>query len=135
MSFDKVRSLKVSERVFDLVCEDLSYEKDEQGINIDGWLKPFNNCREVGYVLTVDSVDWDNENRTKTVLYVWACEARSSDNILILWSNLVPDNGMFHHEDWENRKRYFGCNQYVEAAKFIVDLVKEQFKPEFNYKK
>ena len=133
MGFRKVRSIKVSERVFDIVCEELDLEQTENYIKIDGWLETFNNCREQGYVLTVSTSDFDNENRTKDNLYIWASEARSSDEIVVSWQTEYPyDRGMFSEDTYENRQKYFHYNQLQEAADFIVNLVKEHFKEEFR---
>ena len=133
MGFNKIRTIRVSERVFDLVCEDLDLEQTENYIKIDGWLECFNNCREQGYVLTVSSSDFDNENRTKDNLYIWAFEARSSDEIVVSWQTEYPyDRGMFSEDTYNNRRKYFHYNELQQAAKFIIDLVKEHFAEEFR---
>ena len=131
MSFRKIRTIQVSERVFDLVCEDLDEEASENYVKISGYLECFNNCREQGYVLHVDSIDWDSENRTKTNLVIWAFEARSSDEIVVSWQNEYPHNGMFSEDTYNNRRKYFHYNELQKAADFIIDLVKEHFKHEF----
>lgn len=132
MGFRKIRTIQVSERVFDLVCEELDLEASENYIKIDGYLECFNNCREQGYVLHVSSYDWDNQDRTRESLYVWACESRNSDNIMVIWSNEYPINGMFHEDDYSKRRKYFHYNELQETASFIIKLVKETFNREFN---
>ena len=133
MGFRKIRTIQVSERVFDIVCEALDLEATENYTKISGYLSAFNNCREQGYVLHVSSSDFDNENRTKDNLYIWAFEARSSDEIVVSWQTEYPyDRGMFSEDTYNNRRKYFHYNQLQEAADFIVDLVKEQFKEEFR---
>lgn len=132
MGFRKIRTIQVSERVFDLVCEYLDNEATENYVKIAGYLECFNNCREQGYVLHVDSNDWDNENRTKEDLCIWAHEARSSDEIVVRWQTEYPHNGMFSEETWKERSKYFHYDELQKAAEFIINLVKEHFKPEFS---
>jgi hypothetical protein len=132
MGFNKIRTIRVSERVFDIVCEDLDNEATENYVKIDGYLECFNNCREQGYVLHVDSVDWDNPNRTKTDLFIWAFEARSSDEIVVSWQTEYPNNGMFSEETYKERRKYFHYDELQKAADFIVNLVKEHFANEFR---
>jgi len=132
MGFRKIRTIQVSERVFDLVCEDLDGYATEDYVKISGYLECFNNCREQGYVLHVDSVDWDNEDRTKTDLIVWAFEARSSDDIVVSWQTDYPHNGMFSEDTYNNRRKYFQYDELQKAANFILDLIKSHFDKEFT---
>ena len=111
MSFRKIRTIQISERVFDIVCEALDNEASESYVKISGYLECFNNCREQGYVLHVDSVDWDNKDRTKDNLVIWAFEARSSDEIVVSWQTEYPNNGMFSEETYKERRKYFHYNQ------------------------
>lgn len=132
MSFNKIRTIRVSERVFDIVCEYLDFEATENSVKISGYLECFNNCREQGYVLHVDSVDWDNPDRAKTDLVIWAFEARSSDEIVVSWQTEYPNNGMFSDETYNKRRKYFHYNELQQAADFIINLVKEHFAHEFG---
>jgi len=132
MSFRKIKTIQVSERVFDLVCDDLDLEASEYGTKISGWLECFNNCREQGYVLHTESVDWDNDNRTKEHLYVWVHEHRNSDSIVVRWQVEYPDNGMYNEETYNNRTQCFKYNELQEASDFIVGLVKGHFAEEFR---
>jgi hypothetical protein len=132
MGFNKIRTIRVSERVFDIVCEDLDNEATENYVKISGYLECFNNCREQGYVLHVGTCDWDNENKTKDDLHIWAFEARSSDEIVVSWQTEYPRNGMFNDETYKERRKYFHYNEIQEAADFIIDLVREHFAAEFN---
>lgn len=135
MGFRKIRTIQVSERVFDIVCEALDLEATEYDVKISGYLECFNNCREQGYVLHVDSVDWDNPNKTKEDLCIWAHEHRNGDEIVIRWQTEYPHNGMFSEETYNSRTQCFHYNELQKAADFIIDLVKNHFKAEFNYKK
>ena len=134
MSFQKCRSLRVSERVFDLVIEELDCDASGNHVKIDGWLETFNNCREQGLMLHVDSVDFDNEKRTKKIVKVWACEARNSDDILVIVSDDREANdihNMFSEEAYNNRK-YFSYNEEHKAAEYIIDKVRETFAEEYK---
>ena len=132
MSFRKIRTIQVSERVFDLVCAELDDEASENYVKISGYMECFNNCREQGYVLHVSSTNWNSEDRTKEDLVLWAFEARSSDEIVVSWQTEYPNNGMFSEETYKERRKYFHYNQIQEAADFIIKLVKEHFKNEFT---
>ena len=134
MGFNKLGTIRVSERVFDIVCEALDIEQSEYGVKIDGYLECFNNCREQGYVLHVDSTDWDNPNNTKEDLIIWAFECKNSDNIVVSWQTECPHNGMFSEDTYNNRRKYFKYNELQQAADFIINLVKDHFKTEFNNK-
>jgi hypothetical protein len=128
MSFQKIRSIKVSERVFDLVCEELDLCATEYNKKIWGYLQTFNNCREQGYYLTISSIaDFNDKQRTKEDMYVWACECRNSDEIMIVISYKHPRiNGMFDEEAYENR-RFFGYDELQPSADFIINQVKKHF--------
>lgn len=131
MSFRKIRTIQVSERVFDLVCEALDNEQYENGARINGYLECFYNCREQGYVMTVCSTDWSAKERPCD-LHVWACEARNSDEIMVVWDTESPVAGnRFGDVAYGNRK-YFHYNEVQKAADYIVELVKEKFKKEFT---
>ena len=150
MAFRKIQTIRVSERVFDLVCSELDCYATDYKVKIDGWLETFNNCREQGYCLFVDSVDWDNENRTKGMLHIFACECRNSDNIMVICQTEYPSfKGMFSEKAYNNfvdkdhinpeKESYtfytqFGYNEIQRAASFIVEIVKDYFKSEFKNK-
>ena len=134
MGFRKIRTIQVSERVFDLVCESLDNEQTNNGVKIEGWLETFNNCREQGYVLHLGSTDFKNAKKTEENLYVWAFECRNSDDIVVSWQTEYPNNGMFSEETYKKRREYFRYNGLQEAADFIIDLVKNHFTEEFRGK-
>lgn len=132
MGFRKVKSIQVSEIVFNLVCDELDIEQTEDHIKIDGWLECFADFREQGYVLHMDSTDFDNPNRTKVNFYVWACECKGSDNIVVMWQTNYPNNGVFSEETYKERRKYFAYNEFSKAKEFIIKLVKEHFAEEFK---
>ncbi len=134
MGFRKIRTIQVSERVFDIVCEDLDLEASEYDVKISGYLECFNNCREQGYVLHVSTNDWNNENRTKEDLCIWVHEHRNGDSIVVRWQTEYPHNGMFSEETYNNRTKCFNYNELQQAADFIIGLVKGHFVEEFRRK-
>ena len=133
MSFRKVRSVQVSEAVLNKVCDTLDIFASEDEVKISGWLETFNNCREQGFMLRVGTTDYDNKNHTQREFFVWACEARRSDNILVVCSTDRPSiNNCFSEEDYEKRSQRFESNQTHEAAQFILKKIKEHFQVEFG---
>ena len=132
MGFNKCRSIKVSERVFDLVCTELDFEQTENYVKIDGYLMTFHNGREQGYVLSVSSTDFDNENKTNDMFFVWVHEHRSGDSIVVRWQTKYPNDGMYEEETYNDRTRCFKYNEEHKAADFITNLVREHFAEEFS---
>lgn len=127
MGFKKIRTIKVSERVFDLVCEALDNEQYENGAKVNGYLECFCNCREQGYMMTVYSTDWSAKERPCDI-HVWACEARSSDEIMVVWDTEKAGFNLFSETAYANNRKYFRYDRLQEAADYIVGLVKEKFK-------
>lgn len=132
MSFRKIRTVQVSERVFDVVCEALDNEQYENGAKVNGYLECFVNCREQGYLMTVYSTDWSAEERPCGI-HVWACEARNSDEIMVVWDTETPDlaGNMFSEAAYNNNRKYFHFDEIQKAADYIIGLVKEKFAKEF----
>ena len=134
MSFKKIKTIRVSERVFDLACDALDDEKCESGAKINGYLECFNNCREQGYVLTVYSTDYGCKDRPCD-LRIWVCEDRHSDNILVIWDDnrRKPEavSAVYGEEAYAKNSRHFSYDEFFAAAKYIVNLVKERFAKEF----
>lgn len=132
MVFGKIRSIKVSERVFDLVCEELGLAVEQNYVKVGGFLETFYNRREQGYVLYVYSTDYGGENLTREHLYIWVFEAKYSNDIVVCWQNKYPDYNMYSVETCEKRRKFFKNYDYFGANKFIVDLIKKQFASEFK---
>lgn len=132
MSFRKMPTIRVSERVFDLVCETLN-EQCENGAKIYGYLECFVNCREQGYVLNVYSTDLSAKERLCD-LHIWACESRNSDDIMVVWDTETPNltDNLFSEAAYNNNRKYFRFGEYQEAADYIIGLVKEKFKKELT---
>ena len=125
----KTESLRVSERVWDIVAEKIRWYIDS-GYKLDGYLQPFNNCRETGLFLSITNEDWDNKDRVLGQYYIWVCEARSSDEILVCMQKEYPEAfHKFSDEAYDNAK-YFHYNQEHEAADYIVKSILEYFKLE-----
>ena len=129
----KVAGIKVAERVFSILDDDLEFE-NENGNKLSAYLQPFNNCREVGFYLTVSDDDFDNPNRVKENLYIYVCEARSSDEIMIVIQTDYPGNkGMFSEKAYNcegefDYRKYFHYNEEHVAAKWIYEEIRKFFK-------
>lgn len=121
MAISKVRTIKVSERVFDLVDEQIEM-MNEDDWNLGGYLETFYNCREQGYCAHI----YDKDDFSRDNLYIFAFEARSSDAIVVIISTVYPAGGMFNDDDYNNRK-LFGCNCYSDAAEYIIKNIKKHF--------
>ena len=130
---EKAQGIKVAERVFS-VLDDYLTHINECGHKLNAYLEPFNNCREVGFYLTAEDEDWDNEDRVKGMLFVHVCEARGSDEIMVVVGTDYPGNkGMFSDKSYNcegefDFKKYFHYNEEHAAAEFISDTIKKFFK-------
>ena len=124
--FDKVKSIKVSERVFDILSDYCDILKEDD-YHLDAYLSTFNNCREQGYYLTVSDCDYNNTNRVKDNLYIWVYECRNSDDIMVVIQKEEPTiNGMFSKDAWY-KATSFNYNQERNAAEYIILKIKEFF--------
>ncbi len=117
--FSKYYSIRVSERVFDILADYIDTDEFE------GYLQTFNNCREQGYYLAISKKNYKPFKQ----LYIWAFECRNSDNIVVITSHEIPDNGMFDEEAYKNRK-LFRYNGYFEACDYIKKIIENEFKEE-----
>ena len=132
MSFKKIKTVQVSERVFDLACDALD-DEHYCGAKVNGFLECFNNCREQGYVLTAYSTDYKRKNRPCDIR-IWACEDRHSDDILAIWDDCHPRAARpetYGEEAYAKNSKRFPYNEFFAAADYIVNLVKERFAKEF----
>lgn len=127
----KVAGIKVAERVFSILDDSLELEN---GNRLSAYLTPFNNCREVGYYLTVSDHAFDNPNRVKEDLFIYVCEARNSDEIMIVVQTDYPTNqGMFSEKAYNcqgefDYRKYFHYNEEHVAANWIYEEIKKFFK-------
>lgn len=120
----KIQSVRVSERVFDLVSDTID-ALNEEGCNISGYLSTFNNCREQGFYLTA----YNKNDYLKGEFFVWVAEARNSDAIMVVIS-AEPDRptvkGMFSESAYNNAK-YFKYDEEHRAANYIVEQIGKFF--------
>ena len=130
---NKVQGIKVAERVFSILDDNLTFE-NEDGNKFGAYLQTFNNCREQGFYLTVSDDDFDNKDRVKESLYIYVCEARSSDEIMIVVQTDYPgDKGMFSEKAYNctdefNYRKYFHYNEEHVVAHCIYGEIKKFFK-------
>ena len=119
----KIDSIKVSERVFDLLSDEIEElnEENNDKYELNGYLSTFNNCREQGYYLTL----YNEKDFNKGDLYVWVCQERHSDAIMVVISN-DPDRptikGMFSEEGYNNAK-YFERDEEHKAVTYIYERI------------
>ena len=129
----KIQGIKIAERVFSILDDALERE-NENGRKLYAYLQTFNNCREQGFYLTVSDYDFDNADRNDNSLYVYVCECRDSDDILVVFQTDIPDyNGMFSEKAYacEGRFDYKKCFPYDgehKAAKWIYEEIRKFFK-------
>ena len=116
----KVDSVKVSERVLDLVSDTID-ALNEEGTNIGGYLSTFNNCREQGFYLTA----YNKYDYNRGDFFAWVAQARNSDAIMVVIST-EPDRptikGMFSENAYNNAK-YFNYNEEHKAASCIIEQI------------
>lgn len=123
----KIDSIKVSERVFDLLSDEIEKlnKDDTNEYELNGYLSTFNNCREQGYYLTL----YDRKDFDKGFFYVWVCQDRRSDYILVIigeQSDKPTMNGMFSEESYKNAK-YFKYDEEHKAVEYIIAKIKNHF--------
>lgn len=116
--FNTTSSIMASTMVFEILS---SQVRDELS-DISLWLETFNNCREQGFMLVATGKDKNNNWVDK---YIWACESRNSDSIMVIIDTKRTINNMFSEEAYQNRK-YFDRNPY-EAAEYLADYLREIF--------
>lgn len=136
MMITEGRSLKVSRRVFDRFFENLEYKNERGDLDLRGYMDTFNNCREFGFVLHIMQAiypKWDDNIKAYTAtdsvwhdVYVWAFEDRHSDNICVIVSEKTPTHvSMYSEESYESERKFFKCDNYDEAADYIMRRVEE----------
>lgn len=123
----KIDSIKVSERVFDLLSDEIEKlnESDTDKYELNGYLSTFNNCREQGYYLTL----YNKKDFDKAFFYVWVCQDRHSDCILVIigeQSDKPTVKGMFSEESYNNAK-YFKHDEEHKAVEYIIAKIKKHF--------
>lgn len=111
--FYKVAGLVKAENVFNEVLNTLLGEDALN--NLDGYIEPFYNCREEGLTFKAD-------NRRGKDITIWVCEARTSDNYMVCWSNkkLFLNGNIFDDEAYSTAK-YFGT--FEATVEYIRKLI------------
>lgn len=131
----KTESLKKSERVFALVCDEIAEASDNDKYNICGYLDTFNNCRETGLFLTTYCYEnIKNHKNVYSYVFVWVYEHRNSDQICVIVSKERPDlNGRCN----EKARQYAKCfDWYCEhnAADYIIYTLVDMYEAELERK-
>lgn len=89
-------------------------------------IKHFDNCREQGYVLELQSIGYKYIDDDKTFFIAFA-EHRNSDNIVIYWDKGYHYEGVHKVSDefWTQNTKRFPYGQYQDAADFILNKLVE----------
>lgn len=129
----KTESLKKSERVFALVCEEVAESLNDDKYNICGYLDTFNNCRETGLYLT--AYYYENIKNKKSAyfdIFVWVYEHRNGDGIYVIISKERPDvNGKFNEKAWASA-RCFDWDGEHGAAEYIVSTLVDMYEADLE---
>ena len=110
-----------------LVLEAFRLVTEDSNLNMHLYLKDFDNCREQGYVIELDSVENKYIPSEKRPYFAFA-EHRNSDTIVVYKGYGYYQNAHLVTEDFWNSVRSFGYGQALEAAQYI----KEQFIETYN---
>ena len=123
-----IDSIRVSERVFDLLDDDLA-DLNFSGFHLNGYLQTFHNRCEQGFYLTICDADYEKENRVTDDFYVWIFECRDGDEIMVVVSKECPNNnnGKFDEAAYKKAQR-FAFNEEHEAAKYALDCIRDFLK-------
>ena len=129
----KTESLKKSERVFALVCDEIAESANNDNYNICGYLDPFNNCRETGLYLTAYYYeDIKSHKSVYSDIFVWVYEHRNGDGICVIVSKERPDvNGKFNEKAWECTKCFDWDGEHG-AADYIIDTLVDMYEAELK---
>ena len=131
----EAQSLRVSRRFFDIFKEAIERE-EEDGLIISGYIDTFNNCRETGFRTILYKAEYyDYVDHLKTIqnsvykdIAIWAYENRNSDNLVVIVStNRGNINNMYSEESYKGERKFFEAGEYVEAADYAIQRVKEIF--------
>lgn len=129
----KTESLKKSERVFALVCEEVAESLNNEKYNLCGYLDAFNNCRETGLFLTAYFYeDIKNKKSVYSNIFVWVYEHRNGDEICVIVSKERPDlNGKFNETAWRSAKCFDWDGEHG-AADYIVNTIVDMYEAELE---
>ena len=124
----KKESLKKSERVFDLIREEIAESENDDKFHLCGYLDTFNNCRETGLYMTAYYYeDIKTHKSAYSDIFVWVYEHRNGDSICVIVSKERPNiNGQFNDKAWGTRKCFEWCGEH-EAASYIIDTITSMY--------
>ena len=110
-----------------MVLEAFKLVTEDSNLNIDLRLKDFDNCREQGYVLELDTIDNKYIPFEKRPYFAFA-ECRNSDSIVVYKGFGYYENTYLVTDDFWRNARSFEYGHVIEAAQYI----KEQFIKTYN---
>lgn len=122
MSIRKIRSIRISELIFNIVLDKLADYEDD--FKVEGHLEVFNNCREQGFVLSLSNSDYSKG------MHIWAYGQRNSDGPTITWDynkmfSVTEQWNMYSEDSYRNKTEYF--EGVEEAAEFAFKIIKSYF--------
>lgn len=98
-------------QAFKLVTEDIN-------LNMNLYIKDFDNCREQGYVIELDDIEDKYIPSEKRPYFAFA-EHRNSDTIVVYKGYGYYQNADLVTEDFWSSAKSFGYGQALEAAEYI----------------
>lgn len=110
-----------------MVLEAFNLVTEDSNLTMDLYLYDFNNCREQGYVIELDTVENKYIPSHKRPYFAFA-EHRNSDSIVVYKGYGYYENVRLVTEDFWSSAKYFEYGHAIEAAQYI----KEQFIETYN---
>lgn len=103
-----------------LVLQAFKVVTEDSNLNMDLQLKDFDNCREQGYVIELDTIENKYIPSEKRPYFAFA-EHRNSDTIVVYKGYGYYQNASLVTDDFWNSVRSFEYGHAIEAAKYIWD--------------
>ncbi|MBE6152760.1 MAG: hypothetical protein E7166_00840 [Firmicutes bacterium] len=96
-------------------------DKISSNSSLNGYYDTFNNCRESGFILKLYNSNYN--------LYIWACQCRNSDNLMIIIGN-EEDSDLNNNftDDAYKKAKYFKHDEYKEAVDYVYKQIKYMYK-------
>lgn len=119
-----VKSTQASREMMEGIKYLINHEISEYGLedNLWGYIEPYNNCRETGFVLTLGGSVLDQSIPT---LNIWAYLHRNTDRPTIAYDNTTfLNHGKFTEEAWKNSESF---DTIDDAITYAVNLIKDNY--------
>lgn len=104
----KTSSFNTSELFVNRLIKNLTpYNKE-----ICGTIEPFCDNRQQGVMLSLQNIF------TKDSIYIWACESKTNQELMVITSNEKNNQNLFMKDDLD-RAQYYSNNNYDDAITFV----------------